>query len=133
MIEGLRYIDRKGFKSVADLTGKRCLRAKMGTLDLNNKRVARINTILCMAAICATSLARMARFSASIWSSTAKARPGRVPGKPIPQVREEDVWGATFVRLCRVDELHHHGSLRKVRSKDELECSKTLATERWSR
>jgi len=25
--------------------------------------------------------------------------PGRVPGKPIPQVREEDVWGATFVRL----------------------------------
>jgi dihydropyrimidine dehydrogenase (NAD+) subunit PreA len=109
MIEGLNdYLDSKGFKSVMDLVGKAVpTLQKWETLDLNYQRVARINYDKCIGCnLCYIACEDGAHQCIDLVSPNGHGLgPGRVPGKPIPQVREEDCVGCNLCSLvCPVDE-----------------------------
>jgi len=109
MIEGLNdYLDSKGFKRVTDLIGKAVpTLQKWETLDLNYKRVARINYDKCIGCnLCYIACEDGAHQCIDLINPNGHGLgPGRVPGKPIPQVREEDCVGCNLCSLvCPVDE-----------------------------
>ncbi len=109
MIDGLSdYLDRKGFKSVNDLVGKAVpTLQKWETLDLNYKRVARINYDTCIGCnLCYIACEDGAHQCIDLVPPNGHGLgPGRVAGKPIPQVREEDCVGCNLCSLvCPVDE-----------------------------
>ena len=109
MIDGLSdYLDRKGFKSVHELVGKAVpTLKKWETLDLNYKRVARINYEKCIGCnLCYIACEDGAHQCIDLVPPNGHGLgPGRVPGKPIPQVREQDCVGCNLCSLvCPVDD-----------------------------
>jgi dihydropyrimidine dehydrogenase (NAD+) subunit PreA len=108
MIDGLNdYLDRKGFKRVTDLIGKAVpTLQKWETLDLNYKRVARINYDKCIGCnLCYIACEDGAHQCIDLVPPNGHGLgPGRVPGKPIPQIREEDCVGCNLCSIvCPVD------------------------------
>ena len=109
MIDGLNdYLEAKGFSRVTDLVGKAVptLR-KWEALDLNYKRIARINYDKCIACnLCYIACEDGAHQCIDLVPPDGHGLgPGRVPGKPIPQVREADCVGCNLCAIvCPVDE-----------------------------
>ena len=109
MLEGLSdYLDRKGFASVAELRGRAVptLR-KWETLNLNYQRVARINYDKCIGCnLCYIACEDGAHQCIDLIPPDGHGLgPGRVPGKPIPKVREADCVGCNLCSLvCPVDD-----------------------------
>ena len=100
MADGLSdYLDAKGFKSVMDLVGKAVPNVrKWEALDLNYKRVARIDYDKCIGCnLCYIACEDGAHQSIVLVPPNGRGLgPGRVPGKPIPQIREEDCVGCNL-------------------------------------
>ncbi|MCX6892851.1 MAG: NAD-dependent dihydropyrimidine dehydrogenase subunit PreA [Verrucomicrobia bacterium] len=100
MADGLSdYLDAKGFKSVMDLVGKAVPNVrKWEALDLNYKRVARIDYDKCIGCnLCYIACEDGAHQSIDLVPPNGRGLgPGRVPGKPIPQIREEDCVGCNL-------------------------------------
>jgi len=103
MIDGLNdYLDRKSFKSVSELVGKAAPTVKKWeTLDLNYKRVARIDYDKCIGCnLCYIACEDGAHQCIDLVPPNGRGLgPGRVPGKPIPQIREEDCVGCNLCSL----------------------------------
>jgi len=109
MIEGLNdYLDSKGFRSVTDFVGKAVpTLQKWESLDLNYQRVARIDYDKCIGCnLCYIACEDGAHQCIDLVSPNGHGLgPGRVPGKPIPQVREADCVGCNLCSLvCPVDD-----------------------------
>ena len=100
MADGLSdYLNAKGFKSVMDLVGKAVPNVrKWEALDLNYKRVARIDYDKCIGCnLCYIACEDGAHQSIDLVPPNGRGLgPGRVPGKPIPQIREEDCVGCNL-------------------------------------
>lgn len=100
MADGLSdYLDAKGFKSVMDLVGKAVPNVrKWEALDLNYKRVARIDYDKCIGCnLCYIACEDGAHQSIDLVPPNGRGLgPGRVPCKPIPQIREEDCVGCNL-------------------------------------
>jgi dihydropyrimidine dehydrogenase (NAD+) subunit PreA len=108
MIEGLNdYLDSKGFKSLAELRGRAVSSLqKWETLDLNYQRVARIDYDKCIGCnLCYIACEDGAHQCIDLVPPDGHGLgPGRIPGKPIPQVREVDCVGCNLCSLvCPVD------------------------------
>jgi len=108
MIDGLNdYLDTKGFASVRDLAGKAVPALRnWETLDLHYQRVARINYDQCIGCnLCYIACEDGAHQCIDLVPPNGIGLgPGRVPGKPIPRVREADCVGCNLCSLvCPVD------------------------------
>jgi dihydropyrimidine dehydrogenase (NAD+) subunit PreA len=108
MIDGLSdYLDAKGFKSVSELVGRAVPTVKKWeALDLNYKRIARIDYDKCIGCnLCYIACEDGAHQCIDLVPPNGHGLgPGRVPGKPIPQVREADCVGCNLCALvCPVD------------------------------
>jgi dihydropyrimidine dehydrogenase (NAD+) subunit PreA len=108
MLEGLNdYLEGKGYQSVMQLVGKAVPRIKKWeSLDLNYKRVARINYDKCIGCnLCYIACEDGAHQCIDLIAPNGHGLgPGRVPGKPIPQVREADCVGCNLCSIvCPVD------------------------------
>src|SRR5215471_4382977 len=109
MIDGLNdYLDAKGFASVNELSGKAVpTLKKWESLDLNYKRVARINYDRCIGCnLCYIACEDGAHQCIDLIPPNGHGLgPGRVPDKPIPQIREDDCVGCNLCSIvCPVDE-----------------------------
>jgi dihydropyrimidine dehydrogenase (NAD+) subunit PreA len=109
MAEGLSdYLDSKGYKSVADFSGAAVNRlSDWKYLDLHYKRVARIDYDKCIGCnLCYIACEDGAHQCIDLVDSAPYGLgPGRVPGKPVPKVREEDCVGCNLCSLvCPVDD-----------------------------
>jgi dihydropyrimidine dehydrogenase (NAD+) subunit PreA len=108
MIDGLSgYLDAKGFKNLAGLRGKAVpMVQKWESLDLNYKRIARINYDKCIGCnLCYIACEDGAHQSIDLVPPNGQGLgPGRVPGKPIPKIREEDCVGCNLCAIvCPVE------------------------------
>ncbi len=108
MKEGLSdYLDAKGYASVEEIVGKGVQNiGHWETLNLNYKRVARIDTDTCIGCnLCYVACEDGAHQCIDLVDPAPFGLgPGRVPGKPIPQVREVDCVGCNLCSLvCPVD------------------------------
>jgi len=109
MIEGLNdYLDGKGMKSVTELIGKAVpTLQKWETLDLHYKRIASINYDKCIGCnLCYIACEDGAHQAIALISPDGHGLgPGRVPGKPIPQIKEKECVGCNLCSIvCPVDE-----------------------------
>jgi dihydropyrimidine dehydrogenase (NAD+) subunit PreA len=109
MIEGLNdYLDARGFKSVLELVGKAVpTLQKWESLDLHYQRVARINYAKCIGCnLCYIACEDGAHQCIDLVPPNSHdLGPGRVPGKPIPQIREGDCVGCNLCSIvCPVDD-----------------------------
>jgi len=109
MKEGLSdYLDSKGFTSLNDIIGKSV--DSIGHwqhLNLNYRRVARIDTDKCIGCnLCYVACEDGAHQCIDLVDPAPFGLgPGRVPGKPIPKVREPDCVGCNLCSLvCPVDD-----------------------------
>src|SRR5436305_9632468 len=108
MIEGLSdYLDAKGFKSVMEFVGKAVpTLQKWETLDLHYQRVARINYDKCIGCnLCYIACEDGAHQAIAMVSPDGRGLgPGRLPGNPIPQIKEQECVGRNLCSLvCPVD------------------------------
>ena len=108
MADGLSaYLDSKGMRSLADLRGRAVDHVgDWKTLDLNYKRVARIDHEKCIGCnLCYIACEDGAHQCIDLVDSTPYGLgPGRVPGKPVPLVRESDCVGCNLCSIvCPVD------------------------------
>jgi len=108
MLDGLNdYLDAKGFHSVMDLVGKSVPKLqKWETLDLHYQRVARIDYDKCIGCnLCYIACEDGAHQCIDLVAPNGLGPgPGRVPGKPVPKVREADCVGCNLCSLvCPVD------------------------------
>jgi dihydropyrimidine dehydrogenase (NAD+) subunit PreA len=108
MKDGLSaYLDSKGFASLADLRGRAVPRVgDWQQLDLHAKRVARIDYEKCIGCnLCHIACEDGAHQCIDLVDAAPFGLgPGRVPGKPVPQVREHDCVGCNLCSLvCPVD------------------------------
>jgi dihydropyrimidine dehydrogenase (NAD+) subunit PreA len=108
LLDGLNdYLDAKGLKSVTELVGKAVPTVKKWeSLDLNYKRVARINYDKCIGCnLCYIACEDGAHQSIDLAPPDGHGLgPGRVPGKPIPKVREDDCVGCNLCSIvCPVE------------------------------
>ena len=122
MLDGLSdYLDAKAFSSVNELTGKAVpTLKKWESLDLNYKRVARIDYNRCIGCnLCFIACEDGAHQCIDLVTPNGQGLgPGRVPGKPIPQVREEDCVGCNLCSIvCPVDGCISMVSLETKQSK----------------
>jgi len=109
MCEGLSdYLDAKGMKSVNELIGKAVPTVqKWETLDLNYKRIASIDYYKCIGCnLCYIACEDGAHQAIALMSPNGHGLgPGRVPGKPIPEIKEHECVGCNLCSLvCPVDE-----------------------------
>jgi dihydropyrimidine dehydrogenase (NAD+) subunit PreA len=108
MIDGLNdYLDSKGMKSVAELVGKAVPTLQnWETLDLHYKRIAAINYDKCIGCnLCYIACEDGAHQAIALISPDGYGLgPGRVPGKPIPQIKEKECVGCNLCSIvCPVD------------------------------
>jgi dihydropyrimidine dehydrogenase (NAD+) subunit PreA len=108
MIDGLNaFLDEKGYASAAALRGRAVKSVrKWEALDLNYKRVARINHDTCIGCnLCYIACEDGAHQAIDLVSPDGFGLgPGRVPGKPIPKVSEERCVGCNLCSIvCPVD------------------------------
>ncbi len=108
MVEGLNdYLDSKGFTNVAQLRGLAVpTLKKWESLDLHYQRIARINYDKCIGCnLCYIACEDGAHQCIDLVDPNGYGLgPGRVPGKPIPKVRENDCVGCNLCSLvCPVD------------------------------
>jgi dihydropyrimidine dehydrogenase (NAD+) subunit PreA len=108
MADGLSaYLDSKGMKRLADLSGKAVPNVtEWKHLDLHYKRVARIDHEKCIGCnLCHIACEDGAHQCIDLVDSTPYGLgPGRVPGKPVPLVRENDCVGCNLCSIvCPVD------------------------------
>jgi dihydropyrimidine dehydrogenase (NAD+) subunit PreA len=108
MADGLSaYLDSKGLRSLADLRGRAVAHVNdWKTLDLNYRRVARIDHAKCIGCnLCYIACEDGAHQCIDLVDSTPYGLgPGRVPGKPVPLVREADCVGCNLCSIvCPVD------------------------------
>jgi dihydropyrimidine dehydrogenase (NAD+) subunit PreA len=109
MADGLSaYLDSKGMRSLADLRGKAVDHVgDWKTLDLHYKRVARIDHEKCIGCnLCYIACEDGAHQCIDLVDATPYGLgPGRVPGKPVPLVRETDCVGCNLCSIvCPVDD-----------------------------
>jgi dihydropyrimidine dehydrogenase (NAD+) subunit PreA len=111
MIEGLNdYLDDKGYRSVTEFSGAAVPRVTAWkNLDLNFRRVARIDYDKCIGCnLCHIACEDGAHQCIDLISPQELGLgpgPGRLPGKPIPQIRENDCVGCNLCALvCPVDD-----------------------------
>jgi dihydropyrimidine dehydrogenase (NAD+) subunit PreA len=109
MTEGLNdYLDAKGYKSVMDLVGKAVPTLRnWERLDLNYKRIARINYDKCIGCnLCYIACEDGAHQAIALVQPNGHGLgPGRVPGKPVPEIKEHECVGCNLCSLvCPVDE-----------------------------
>jgi dihydropyrimidine dehydrogenase (NAD+) subunit PreA len=102
------YLDGKGMKSVSELIGKAVpALQKWETLDLHYKRIASINYDKCIGCnLCYIACEDGAHQAIALISPDGYGLgPGRVPGKPIPQIKEKECVGCNLCYIvCPVDE-----------------------------
>lgn len=108
MIEGLSgYLDHQGYRSVADFSGAALPHlTAWENLDLNYRRVARLDYDKCIGCnLCYIACEDGAHQCIDLVDSTPYGLgPGRIPGKPVPKIREEDCVGCNLCSLvCPVD------------------------------
>jgi dihydropyrimidine dehydrogenase (NAD+) subunit PreA len=110
MIDGLKdYMDSKGFQTIEDFRGRAVNNVKKWeTLNLNYKRVARIDYNKCINCnLCYIACEDGAHQCIDLKNPDELGidlGPGRVPGKTVPKVREEDCVGCNLCSLvCPVD------------------------------
>jgi len=108
MADGLSaYLDSKGMRSLADLRGRAVPQVgDWQQLDLHYKRVARIDYEKCIGCnLCHIACEDGAHQCIDLVDSTPYGLgPGRVPGKPVPKVREDDCVGCNLCSIvCPVD------------------------------
>src|SRR3989440_1754986 len=109
MIEGLSdYLDSKGFKSVTDLVGKAVpTLQKWENLDLHYKRIAEIDYDKCIGCnLCYIACEDGAHQAIALINPNGHGLgPGRVPGKPIPEIKDLECVGCNLCSLvCPVDD-----------------------------
>ena len=109
LAEGLSdYLDSKGMRSVNELIGKAVpTLQKWETLDLNYKRIASINYEKCIGCnLCYIACEDGAHQAIALINPNGHGLgPGRVPGKPIPQIKEHECVGCNLCSLvCPVDD-----------------------------
>jgi dihydropyrimidine dehydrogenase (NAD+) subunit PreA len=110
MADGLSdYLDAKGFKSVMDLVGKAVPNVrKWEALDLNYKRVARIDYDKCIGCnLCYIACEDGAHQAIALRDPKPLKiglGPGRVPGRAVPSVKAVECVGCNLCSLvCPVD------------------------------
>jgi dihydropyrimidine dehydrogenase (NAD+) subunit PreA len=108
MNDGLSaYLDSKGMWSLADLRGRAVPQVgDWQQLDLHYKRVARIDYEKCIGCnLCHIACEDGAHQCIDLVDSAPYGLgPGRVPGKPVPKVREDDCVGCNLCSIvCPVD------------------------------
>ena len=108
MIDGLGdYLDRRGIESVREFVGAALPNVRAWEeLDLNYRRVARINYDTCIGCnLCYIACEDGAHQSIDLVNPTPFGYgPGRVQGKPVPKIREEDCVGCNLCSLvCPVE------------------------------
>jgi dihydropyrimidine dehydrogenase (NAD+) subunit PreA len=108
MKDGLSaYLDSKGMRSLADLRGRAVPQVgNWQQLDLHYKRVARIDYEKCIGCnLCHIACEDGAHQGIDLVDSAPYGLgPGRVPGKPVPKVREDDCVGCNLCSIvCPVD------------------------------
>jgi len=110
MIDGLNeYLDAKAMRGVEDLCGRAVHKiTNWENLDLNTKRVARINHDTCIGCnLCYIACEDGAHQCIDLLSPDSLGLdlgPGRVANKPVPKVREDDCVGCNLCSLvCPVD------------------------------
>ncbi len=108
MCEGLSdYLDSKGMKSVNELIGKAVPSLqKWQTLDLHYKRIASIDYDKCIGCnLCYIACEDGAHQAIALIPPNGHGLgPGRVPGKPIPEIKEHECVGCNLCSLvCPVD------------------------------
>lgn len=120
MIEGLSaYLDGKGYRSVAEFSGAALPHlTDWENLDLNYQRVARIDYDKCIGCnLCYIACDDGAHQCIDLVDSAHFGLgPGRVPGKPVPKIREKDCVGCNLCSLvCPVDQCIEMVSLESGR------------------
>lgn len=108
MADGLSaYLDSKGMQRLADLRGKAVPQVgDWQQLDVHYRRVARIDYAKCIGCnLCQIACEDGAHQCIDLVDPTPFGLgPGRVPGKPLPQVREHDCVGCNLCSIvCPVD------------------------------
>ena len=108
MKDGLSaYLDSKGMASLAELRGRAVPHVgNWQQLDLHYKRVARIDYEKCIGCnLCHIACEDGAHQCIDLVDAAAYGTgPGRVPGKPVPKVREHDCVGCNLCSIvCPVD------------------------------
>jgi dihydropyrimidine dehydrogenase (NAD+) subunit PreA len=108
MTDGLSaYLDSKGMRSLADLRGRAVPQVgNWQQLDLHYQRVARIDYDKCIGCnLCHIACEDGAHQCIDLVDPTPYGLgPGRVPGKPVPKVREDDCVGCNLCSIvCPVD------------------------------
>jgi dihydropyrimidine dehydrogenase (NAD+) subunit PreA len=103
LIDGLsNYLDAKGIPSVNSLRGRAVNRIKEWKhLDLNYQRIARINYDRCIGCnLCHIACEDGAHQAIRLIDPNGQGLgPGRVPGKPIPEIIEESCVGCNLCAL----------------------------------
>jgi len=109
MIDGLSgYLDSKGMQSIAELQGKALKTVdRWENLNLNYKRIAQIDYDTCIGCnLCYVSCEDGAHQAIALNQPGDRGLgPGRLPGKPIPEIIEEECVGCNLCAIvCPVDD-----------------------------
>ena len=109
MIEGLSdYLESKGMNSITELQGKAVKTVdRWENLNLNYKRIAKIDYDSCIGCnLCFVACEDGAHQAIALSDAGERGLgPGRLPGKPIPEIKETECVGCNLCSIvCPVDD-----------------------------